>query len=151
MRCPFCGFTDSQVKDSRPSEDSSSIRRRRWCPECGSRFTTFERVQLCEVTVIKKSGQKVPFDRDKITKSIMTAVRKRNMTPDRVERIVSAVQQKIETSGNAEITATDIGALILDILKDLDTVAYIRFASVYKDFSAPEDFKKLLDSLKKSQ
>lgn len=149
MRCPFCGFTDSQVKDSRPSEDNSSIRRRRWCPECGSRFTTFERVQLCEVTVIKKSGKKAPFDRDKLTKSIMTAVRKRNISPEQVERIVSAVQRKIETSGNAEISSTDIGALILDALKDLDPVAYIRFASVYEDFSAPEDFKKLLDSLKK--
>ncbi len=148
MRCPFCGFLDTQVKDSRPSEDNSAIRRRRWCPECGSRFTTFERAQLCEIIVVKKRGDKVSFDREKLTRSIMTAVRKRHMSSEQIERVVSVVQRTIEASGTAEIPSSEIGALVMNGLKELDPVAYIRFASVYKDFSTAEDFQSLLESLK---
>ncbi|PLX30404.1 MAG: transcriptional regulator NrdR [Alphaproteobacteria bacterium] len=148
MICPFCGFKDTQVKDSRPNEEDTIIRRRRSCIECGSRFTTLERVQLCPVTVIKNSGDRETFDREKLARSIYTAVRKRHMKTDQIERVVNAIIRQIETCGESEITTETIGAYVLSSLKELDEVAYIRFASVYKDFSSVEDFTKLITALK---
>ena len=142
MRCPFCAHEDSQVKDSRPSEDGASIRRRRQCEACGARFTTFERVQLRDLTVVKKEGDKEPFDRAKLERSIATACRKRDVTPERIERLVSSIQRQLETKGD-EVTTTQIGEAVMDGLKALDHVAYIRFASVYKDFSEPGDFAEI--------
>ena len=142
MRCPFCAHEDSQVKDSRPSEDGASIRRRRQCEACGARFTTFERVQLRDLTVVKKDGDKQPFDRAKLERSIATACRKRDVTPERIERLVSSIQRQLETKGD-EVTTTQIGEAVMDGLKALDHVAYIRFASVYKDFSEPGDFAEI--------
>ena len=147
MRCPFCGFLDTQVKDSRPTEDHMAIRRRRFCSQCGSRFTTFERVQLCEITVIKNSGDRMAFDRDKLAKSIYTALRKRPMNTEQIERVVSGIVRKIETSGENEITTQSIGVMVLDSLKELDAVAYIRFASVYRDFSNTKDFTDIISTL----
>ncbi len=151
MRCPFCGFKDTQVKDSRPNEEDTLIRRRRLCPECGSRFTTLERVQLCSVTVVKTSGDKEPFDREKLSRSIYTAVRKRHMKTDQIERVINSIIRKIEMFGEAEISTQTIGEYVLDSLKELDEVAYIRFASVYKDFSNVEDFASLITHLKENQ
>ena len=131
MRCPYCGNDDTQVKDSRPTDDSSAIRRRRICPSCGGRFTTFERVQLRELTVIKKSGRKVPFDREKLSRSVNTAVRKRNIDPERVERMISGVVRQLESLGEAEVTSDQIGEFVMEGLKNLDDVAFVRFASVY--------------------
>ena len=142
MRCPFCAHEDSQVKDSRPSEDGASIRRRRQCEACGARFTTFERVQLRDLTVVKKNGDREPFDRAKLERSIATACRKRDVSPDRIERLVSSIQRQLETRGD-EVTTTQIGEAVMDGLKALDHVAYIRFASVYKDFSEPGDFAEI--------
>ena len=147
MRCPFCNFEDTQVKDSRPSEDNSAIRRRRICPSCGSRFTTFERVQLRELTVIKKNGSRSVFDRDKLARSIQIAVRKRNVDPERVERIVSGIQRRLESSGETEIQSVSIGEMVMEALYTLDRVAYIRFASVYKNFREAKDFEAFVGGL----
>ena len=141
MRCPFCHHDDSQVKDSRPSEDGASIRRRRQCEGCGARFTTFERVQLREVTIVKKDGARQPFDRTKLDRSIAIAARKRPVTPERLERLVTGIQRQLETSGESEIPAARVGEMVMDGLKALDSVAYIRFASVYKDFAEAKDFE----------
>lgn len=148
MRCPFCSFLDTQVKDSRPSDDHLSIRRRRFCPECGSRFTTFERVQLCEVVVIKRKGDRAPFERDKLARSIYMAVRKRPMNTEQVERLINGLVRKIETKGDTEISSKEIGEMVLESLQSLDPVAYIRFASVYKEFTKAEDFENLIRTLK---
>lgn len=147
MRCPFCNHEDTQVKDSRPSEDGSSIRRRRFCPACDSRFTTFERVQLRELTVVKTNGDKRPFDRDKITRSMTVALRKRPVDPDLVEMAINRMVQKLESEGEADIPTTRIGSLVMAELKKIDAVAYIRYASVYRDFSDAEDFEKFVDKL----
>jgi transcriptional repressor NrdR len=150
MRCPYCGNDDTQVKDSRPTEDSSAIRRRRICPSCGGRFTTFERVQLRELTVVKKSGRKVPFDRDKLARSVNTALRKRAVEPERVERMISGVVRQLESLGEQEITSDQIGEFVMDGLKNLDDVAFVRFASVYKNFGKADDFRSFLSELKDS-
>ncbi|MBL8805952.1 MAG: transcriptional repressor NrdR [Rhodospirillales bacterium] len=147
MRCPFCGHEDTQVKDSRPTEDGSAIRRRRFCPSCGSRFTTFERVQLRELTIVKKNGVKEPFDREKILRSLMHAVRKRPVEHDRVERIVSGIQRRLESLGESEIPSTVVGEMVMDALRTLDHVAYIRFASVYKNFREAKDFEDFVGKL----
>jgi transcriptional repressor NrdR len=147
MRCPFCGHEDTQVKDSRPTEDGSAIRRRRSCPSCGSRFTTFERVQLRELTIVKKNGVKETFDREKILRSLMHAVRKRPVEPDRVERIVSGIQRRLESLGESEIPSTVVGEMVMDALRTLDHVAYIRFASVYKNFREAKDFEDFVGKL----
>ncbi len=147
MRCPFCQSLDTQVKDSRPAEDGAAIRRRRVCPDCGGRFTTFERVQLRDLYVIKKSGRKVPFDRDKLARSFEVALRKRPIDPDRVERAVSGIVRQLESSGEQDIPAEEIGTLVMEALKGMDDVAYVRFASVYKNFRDPQDFQDLLGEL----
>lgn len=147
MRCPFCGGPDTQVKDSRPSEDSAAIRRRRVCPDCGGRFTTFERVQLRELTVLKRSGKRVPFDRDKLQRSIDVALRKRPVDPERIERLVSGVVRRLESTGDGEVTSEAIGEAVMEGLKGLDDVAYVRFASVYKNFREAQDFQDLLGTL----
>ncbi len=147
MRCPYCGNDDTQVKDSRPTEDSNSIRRRRICPSCGGRFTTFERVQLRELLVVKKSGRKVPFDRDKLARSVNTALRKRDVEPERVERMISGVVRQLESLGDTEVSSDQIGEYVMDGLKGLDDVAFVRFASVYKNFSAADDFRSFLSEL----
>jgi transcriptional repressor NrdR len=151
MRCPYCGSPDTQVKDSRPAEDSSSIRRRRVCPGCGGRFTTFERVQLRELMVIKKSGRREPFDRDKLMRSLEIALRKRPIDPERVERMVNGVVRQLESSGDAEIESARIGELVIRGLKSLDDVAYVRFASVYRDFREIADFHALIDELSQGE
>lgn len=140
MRCPFCSHPDTGVKDSRTTEDNATIRRRRFCMECGSRFTTFERVQLRDLMVLKKSGMRVPFDRDKLARSIESALHKRAIDPERVERVISSIVRQLETSGETEILTTDIGEMAMDALLNLDAVAYVRFASIYKDFNAVKDF-----------
>src|SRR3982750_4395135 len=142
MRCPFCAHEDSQVKDSRPSEDGAAIRRRRQCEACGARFTTFERVQLRALPVVKKPGEREPFDRDKLARSIAIACRKRDIAPDKLDRLVSSIQRQLETRGD-EVKAAEIGEAVMDGLKALDHVAYIRFASVYKDFSEPGHFAEI--------
>jgi transcriptional repressor NrdR len=142
MRCPFCAHEDSQVKDSRPSEDGAAIRRRRQCEACGARFTTFERVQLRDLTVVKKTGEREPFDRDKLARSMSIACRKRDISPERIDRLISSIQRQLETRGD-EVTTSQIGEAVMDGLKALDHVAYIRFASVYKDFSEPGDFAEI--------
>lgn len=147
MRCPYCGSLDTQVKDSRPTEDSSSIRRRRVCPDCGGRFTTFERVQLRDLVVVKRSGRRVPFDRDKILRSLEVALRKRPVEPERVERMVNGVVRQLESEGDSEIPSSRIGELIMQGLKALDDVAYVRFASVYRDFREARDFGAIIDEL----
>lgn len=144
MRCPFCNSEDTQVKDSRQAEDGSAVRRRRMCGSCGGRFTTFERVQLRELTVIKKSGRRTPFDRDKLARSVMIAMQKRNVDSERVEQMISGVVRQLESSGNSEITSDDIGTLVMEGLANLDSVAYVRYASVYKDFRATQDFEKFI-------
>ena len=147
MRCPFCLSDNTQVKDSRPSEDNTAIRRRRICADCGGRFTTFERVQLRELIVAKKSGRKVPFDRDKLTRSVQVALRKRNVDPDRIDRLVSGIVRQLESSGEAEIGSEQVGQLIMQRLKELDDVAYVRFASVYRNFREAKDFVAVLGEL----
>lgn len=147
MRCPFCGNDDTQVKDSRPTDDNAAIRRRRSCPACGSRFTTFERVQLRELIVVKKNGQRVPFDRDKLARSIAIAVRKRPIDPDRVDRIVNGIQRRLESSGEIEISSDLIGEMVMDALANLDPVAYVRFASVYRNFREAKDFEDFVGKL----
>jgi transcriptional repressor NrdR len=142
MRCPFCAHEASQVKDSRPSEDGAAIRRRRQCEACGARFTTFERVQLRELTVVKKNGEREPFDRGKLERSIAIACRKRDIPAERTDRLITSIQRQLETRGD-EVTTSQIGEAVMDGLKAIDHVAYIRFASVYKDFSEPGDFAEI--------
>ena len=141
MRCPFCAHEDSQVKDSRPTEDGSSIRRRRQCEDCGARFTTFERIQLRELTVVKAHDRREPFDRAKLERSVATALRKRPVAPERIDKLVSSIQRQLETSGDSEVPSSTIGEMVMNGLKALDSVAYIRFASVYKDFREAKDFE----------
>ena len=147
MRCAYCGNDDTQVKDSRPTEDSGAIRRRRVCNGCGGRFTTFERVQLRDLTVVKKSGRKVPFDREKLARSVYTALRKRAVEADRIERMISGIVRQLESLGDVEVTSDQIGEYVMDGLKGLDDVAFVRFASVYKNFSAADDFRNFLAEL----
>ncbi|HEX9810386.1 MAG TPA: transcriptional regulator NrdR [Alphaproteobacteria bacterium] len=147
MRCPFCGHDDTQVKDSRPTEDGAAIRRRRFCPACGSRWTTFERVHLRELVVLKTSGQKEPFDRDKLARSIRIAVRKRPVDEEKVERIVNSIQRRLETLGESEIPSTHIGELVMEALANVDQVAYVRFASVYRNFREAKDFEEFVGKL----
>ena len=147
MRCPFCLFQDSQVRDSRPAEDGGSIRRRRACPACGARFTTFERVQLRELSVLKKNGRREPFERDKLLRSVEVACRKRPVPDEAVQRLVSGVVRRLESSGEAEVQADAIGAAVMEGLKALDPVAYIRFASVYRDFTEAGDFAAIAGAL----
>ena len=144
MRCPFCGHADSQVKDSRPTEDDAVIRRRRFCPNCDSRFTTFERVQLRELTILKRSGRRTPFDREKLVRSISVAVRKRPVDPDQLERTVSGIARKLESMGETELPSSVVGEMVMAALKDLDDVAYVRYASVYRDFRETQDFADFL-------
>jgi transcriptional repressor NrdR len=151
MRCPYCGNDDTQVKDSRPTEDSGAIRRRRVCNGCGGRFTTFERVQLRDLTVVKKSGRKVPFDREKLARSVYTALRKRSVETDRIERMISGIVRQLESLGDVEVTSDQIGEYVMDGLKGLDDVAFVRFASVYKNFSAADDFRNFLAELAEGQ
>ncbi|WP_044560848.1 transcriptional regulator NrdR, partial [Azospirillum sp. B4] len=139
MRCPFCGNDDTQVKDSRPTEDNSAIRRRRFCPSCGARFTTFERVQLRELTVVKATGQREPFDREKVLRSMRVALRKRPVDADRIDRVVNSIVRQLESSGETEIPSKQIGSMVMDTLAQLDQIAYIRYASVYKDFREVAD------------
>ena len=150
MRCPYCGSLDTQVKDSRPADDSASIRRRRVCPDCAGRFTTFERVQLRELMVVKKSGKRMPFDREKIIRSLAVALRKRPVDPERVERMVNGIARQLESQGESDIPTQRIGALVLEGLRGLDDVAYVRFASVYRDFSDAKDFTAILTELSRS-
>jgi transcriptional repressor NrdR len=147
MRCPFCSNQETQVKDSRSSEDGAAIRRRRLCPDCGGRFTTFERVQLRELMVLKKAGRRVPFDRDKLMRSVQVSLRKRPVEPERIERMVSGIVRQLESLGESEIKSELIGKLIMDALKALDDVAYVRFASVYKNFREAKDFEDLIGEL----
>jgi transcriptional repressor NrdR len=147
MRCPFCGNDDSQVKDSRPTEDGSAIRRRRQCPACGGRFTTFERIQLRELTLVKKSGKREIFDRDKLARSIEIACRKRPIEPERIERMVNGVVRRLESTGDSEIDAGIVGEMVMEGLQALDPVAYIRFASVYRDFREARDFETFVGGL----
>ena len=144
MRCPFCGSEESQVKDSRPSEDGAAIRRRRLCPECNGRFTTFERVQLRELTIVKRSGRRTPFDRDKLARSIAIALRKRPVDPERVERMISTIVRQLESMGETELPSSAVGELVMKQLKQLDDVAYVRYASVYRDFRETQDFARFL-------
>jgi len=144
MRCPFCGHDETQVKDSRPSEDGAAIRRRRLCPGCEGRFTIFERVQLRELTILKRSGRRTPFDRDKLARSISIAIRKRPLEPERVERMISAVVRQLESMGETELPSSAVGELVMNQLKQLDDVAYVRYASVYRDFRETQDFARFL-------
>jgi transcriptional repressor NrdR len=144
VKCPFCGHPDSQVKDSRPSEDDAVIRRRRSCPECEGRFTTFERVQLRELTILKKSGRRTPFEREKLQRSIDIAIRKRPLDPERVERMVSSIVRQLESRGETEVDSSVVGELVMKALKTLDEVAYVRYASVYRDFRETQDFARFL-------
>ena len=147
MRCPFCGHDDTQVKDSRPAEDGAAIRRRRSCTSCGQRFTTVERVQLRDLTVVKTDGRRVPFDREKLARSITIALRKRPVEDERIERVVSGIVRQLEASGETEIPSAQIGEQVMDTLKEIDEVAYVRFASVYRDFREARDFEAFLGSL----
>ncbi|WP_119458315.1 transcriptional regulator NrdR [Rhodospirillaceae bacterium SYSU D60014] len=147
MRCPFCGNEDTQVKDSRPTDDNSTIRRRRQCPNCGARFTTFERVQLRELTVIKSTGQREPFDRDKLARSMQISLRKRPVDADRLERVVNGIVRRLESSGESEIPTAAIGEIVMDALAHLDQVGYVRFASVYRNFREAKDFEDFVGKL----
>ncbi len=144
MRCPFCGHEDTQVKDSRPAEDNSAIRRRRSCSACGQRFTTVERVQLREITVVKTDERRVLFDRDKLARSVRVALRKRPVDDDRIERVVNGIVRQLEASGDAEVDSKQIGELVMETLKEVDTVAYVRFASVYRNFREAKDFEAFI-------
>lgn len=145
MRCPFCGHDETQVKDSRPADDNTSIRRRRQCPGCGARFTTFERVQLRDLIIIKKNGDRTVFDREKLVRSIDISCRKRPVKPGKIELVVNSIQRRLESSGEPEIPSKVVGELVMDALRELDRVAYLRFASVYKDFQETDDFRKFID------
>ncbi len=145
MRCPFCSSPDTQVKDSRQAEDNSAVRRRRLCAKCGGRFTTFERVQLRELSVVKKSGRRTPFDRDKLARSIMIALQKRPVENDRIEQMISGVVRQLESMGQGDISSDQIGQLVMEGLSGLDSVAYVRYASVYKDFRATQDFEAFIE------
>lgn len=147
MRCPYCAGDNTQVKDSRPTDENAAIRRRRVCPDCGGRFTTFERVQLRELIVVKRSGRKVPFDRDKLEKSVDIALRKRPIEPERVERMISGVVRQLESLGETEVQSSTIGELVMEALRGLDPVAYVRFASVYRDFREAADFQEVLGEI----
>ena len=146
MRCPFCGHAESQVKDSRPAEDGAAIRRRRFCPECAGRFTTFERVQLRELTIVKRSGRRAPFDREKLMRSLSIALRKRPVDPDRVDRMINGIVRQLESQGETELPSSAVGELVMKALKTLDDVAYVRYASVYRDFKQTRDFANFLGS-----
>jgi transcriptional repressor NrdR len=147
MRCPYCGNPDTQVKDSRPSEDNTAIRRRRVCTDCGGRFTTFERVQLRELMVVKRNNRRVPFDRDKLMRSVQVALRKRQVDPDRVERMVNGIVRQLESTGESEVSSEQIGHLVMEGLRGLDAVAFVRFASVYKNFREAKDFEEFVGEL----
>ena len=147
MRCPFCGNAETQVKDSRATEDNSAIRRRRACPDCGGRFTTFERIQLRELMVLKRSGRRTPFDRDKLARSVQVALRKRPVDVERIERMVSGIVRQLESLGESEIKSEQIGQLVMEGLRNLDDVAYVRFASVYRNFREAKDFEEIIDEL----
>lgn len=147
MRCPFCANTDTQVKDSRPTDEHTAIRRRRFCPECGGRFTTFERVQLRELTVVKKSGRRIPFSREKLMQSVQIALRKRDVDEERIERMVSGISRRLESRGENDVKSELIGQMVMEGLKALDEVAYIRFASVYKDFHEAKEFGDIINNL----
>ena len=151
MRCPFCSCVDTQVKDSRPSQDHAAIRRRRFCPSCGSRFTTFERVQLRELTVVKRNNSRTPFERDKLMRSINIATRKRPVDPDDLERMVNAIVRRLETLGESDVTSSAIGELVMDGLSELDPIAYVRFASVYRNFRETKDFEDFIDEIQSDQ
>ena len=146
MRCPFCGHLESQVKDSRPSEDGAAIRRRRLCPECGGRFTTFERVQLRELTIVKRSGRRAPFDREKLVRSISIATRKRPIEAERLDRLVNGIVRQLESMGETELASHVVGEMVMKALKALDDVAYVRYASVYRDFRHTDDFAQFLSA-----
>ena len=148
MRCPFCGSTDTQVKDSRPAEDHVAIRRRRLCPDCGGRFTTYERVQLRDLVVVKSSGRREAFDRDKLARSVRIAMQKRPIEPERVDQMISGIVRRLESSGETDIPSARIGEIAMDSLARLDTVAYVRFASVYKNFQEAGDFDKFVAELR---
>jgi transcriptional repressor NrdR len=155
MRCPFCAHDDTQVKDSRPTEDGASIRRRRQCSSCGARFTTFERVQLREVVVVKSGGngegaRREPFDRSKLEQSVSLATRKRGIDPERLDQLISGIQRQVETSGEAEVPSSHIGELVMEGLRQIDSVAYIRFASVYRDFSEARDFEEFASTVQQA-
>ena len=147
MRCPFCGNDDTQVKDSRPTEDNSAIRRRRQCVNCGARFTTFERVQIRELTVVKSNGKREPFDREKLLRSMQIALRKRPVDAERLERVVNGIVRRLESSGESDIPSQTVGSLIMDALKTLDPVAYVRFASVYRNFREARDFEEFIETI----
>jgi transcriptional repressor NrdR len=149
MRCPFCGHDDTQVKDSRPTDDNAAIRRRRFCANCGARFTTFERVQLRDLTVIKNNGEKEPFERDKLLRSMKTALRKRPVDDERIEQVINSLVRQLESLGETEVTTPKIGELVMETLRTLDHVAYVRYASVYRDFRSPGDFNEFVDTLKR--
>lgn len=147
MRCPFCQHEDTQVKDSRPTEDGGTIRRRRQCGACGGRFTTFERVQMRELTIIKRSGRRAPFDREKLSRSVLVALRKRPVDDERVDQMISGIVRQLESLGETEIPSTTLGELVMEALRSLDQVAYVRYASVYRDFRAAGDFRQFLEDL----
>ncbi|GAB6053651.1 transcriptional regulator NrdR [Magnetospira thiophila] len=147
MRCPFCGNDDTQVKDSRPTEDNAAIRRRRYCPACESRFTTFERVQLRELTVIKKNGDKAPFEREKLIRALKIALRKRPVEAEKIDRIANSIQRRLESLGESEVHSKVIGEMVMDVLAQLDKVAYVRYASVYRNFREAKDFEKFIGTL----
>lgn len=151
MRCPYCAGSDTQVKDSRPTEDGSAIRRRRVCSDCSGRFTTFERVQLRELTIAKKNGKRVPFDRAKLERSVHTALRKRDADPERVERMISGIVRQLESQAEGDIATSEIGMLVMEGLKNIDEVAYVRFASVYRDFQKAGDFEGFLREMDESE
>ena len=151
MRCPYCASLDTQVKDSRPTDDHSSIRRRRVCPDCGGRFTTFERVQLRELMVVKRSGRRIPFDRDKLMRSVQIALRKRPVEPDRIEQVVSKMVRELESQGESEISSETVGEMVMETLRSLDDVAYVRFASVYRNFREAKDFEAFVGELASDQ
>jgi len=148
MRCPYCSYSDTQVKDSRPTEDNAVIRRRRSCPQCGARFTTFERVQLRDLMVKKRDGKKVEFDRDKLARSIIIAFRKRPVDSERIEKMITGIVRRLESSGESEILSSNIGEMVMDTLSEIDQVAYVRFASVYRNFREARDFEKFVGDLK---
>ena len=148
MRCPYCSYSDTQVKDSRPTEDNAVIRRRRSCPQCGARFTTFERVQLRDLMVKKRDGKKVEFDRDKLARSIIIAFRKRPVDSERIEKMITGIVRRLESSGESEILSSDIGEMVMDTLSEIDQVAYVRFVSVYRNFREARDFEKFVGDLK---
>lgn len=151
MKCPFCGFDDTQVKDSRPTDDRTAIRRRRFCTNCGARFTTFERVQLRELTVVKRNGQREPFDREKLARSIFVSLRKRPIDPERTERVINSIVRQLESSGESDVPTDQIGQLAMEALAALDQVAYVRFASVYRDFREAKDFGDFIGHLPDEQ